>query len=306
MIYKSRCILLSLFLIIILSACSKTGLTPQTVTSKSDPVKTAHPTSTPGQQIEATSNLNLEDVGISLAYPSLWVEEPSPRGFLRYGKDRGFFSLVPLTSGGLSLDALAQVEAGLEDRHFGSDPKVDSIQVAGAEAFKIEPSVDQPDGQAGEGAWGEILIKLPRPVLADGSLVDIFVLQADLSHLDQIASSVVFDPKMVAESLYPASSDSPAAGICGQEDGGIVQINISPEIMPSPRCMQLRGEQLLSIMNQTDEEIQVKLAWYQFMLQPGENLPLNVPLSAYLAPGVHDLLIEGTGSAPELWVLPPK
>lgn len=81
-------------------------------------------------------------------------------------------------------------------------------------------------------------------------------------------------------------ASSPAAGICASFDGLVVAVQILPGI-PDPRCVQVRGDQQLSIKNRTEGTIEVGLGPYHAELAPGQEYLITAPFEAYLAPGVH-------------------
>ena len=74
----------------------------------------------------------------------------------------------------------------------------------------------------------------------------------------------------VTPSLYPADSQEPAAGICGQAITSPVSLAISADV-PSPRCIQITPDQALAVSNQMDAALHVRLGGYEFDLLPGES-----------------------------------
>ena len=83
--------------------------------------------------------------------------------------------------------------------------------------------------------------------------------------------------------------------------GSFVSLSVSPD-MPDPRCVKVTPGQVLSVTNRTDSPLMLKLAWYDFQLDVDETVDLNVPLGAYLTPGVHRLELDH-GSGPEIWLV---
>jgi hypothetical protein len=81
-------------------------------------------------------------------------------------------------------------------------------------------------------------------------------------------------------------ASSPAAGICANFDGLVIAVQILPGI-PDPRCVQVRGDQQLSITNRTEGTIEVGLGPYHAELAPGQEYLITAPFEVYLAPGVH-------------------
>ncbi|MBP1693236.1 MAG: hypothetical protein H6Q37_1119, partial [Chloroflexi bacterium] len=193
---------------------------------------------------------------------------------------------------------VAQSEAQHVLKPFGSNPVVETLQVHGQEARLILPSTDQPKTAANEPAWGELLVRYPRPVLVNHSLVEFFVLYGDVNHIRDLATTIIFgDPPGV----FSADSDTPAAGICADISGSLVTLTISSDV-PSPRCAKIAPSQVISFINMTGSSVTLTLAWYTIPLGPSETFTFDAPVGAFLAPGVHIPTIQGGGNAPELWL----
>jgi hypothetical protein len=295
--------------IVFLISCSQAAsLTPgglqdeQAVATPTPAARLADtPTVTPGSTMTLYQNA---DMALSFEYPAGWQLLDGEPGYERFDGEDGFFRLGAIASGGMSLDALARSETEHTLQPFGANPVVEEVQVAGREARKITPSADQPKTEPGEPAWGEVVVELPMPALVGGFLADYVLFQADLVHLDQIAATMKFDEQPLKQSPYPAESDTPAAGICADYEQPVVNVVISAEMMPDPRCIKVTPRQVLNLVNKAGVEVPLKLGFYELLLQPGEELLLNVPVGKYLAPGVHQLELGVAGSAPEIWLVP--
>lgn len=104
-------------------------------------------------------------------------------------------------------------------------------------------------------------------------------------------------------SLATPFSDSPAAGICDYYPGELVVFEIYPDI-PNPRCARATPEQRLKVINRTEQELRIRIAGYDFTLQPDQEQVIEAELGSYLAPGVHQVSTTaylGQGG-PELWL----
>jgi len=238
-----------------------------------------------------------------LKYPSNWnLIEDTPSS-QRFRGDRGFLEIKSLAGNGMTLDQIAQSELNNELYPFGSTPRIVTQQIGGLEGMVILPSTDQPRLDPTIVAWGKAIVAFPRPVMINNTLYDFFILEADLSNLDAIVSSIIFEDANLAREKFPAESESPASGICAQQAGTTIQVMISTDV-PSPRCIQVEPYQMLKVVNGAGVELEIKLGWYKLSLQPNEERNLNVPVSAYLAPGVHRIeVLKGFGNGPEIWVM---
>ncbi|MGE5297587.1 MAG: hypothetical protein ACM3KM_00290 [Acidobacteriaceae bacterium] len=114
-------------------------------------------------------------------------------------------------------------------------------------------------------------------------------------------------PKNAPEELaiQPADSFIPAAGICMEPDGIYASITINSD-SPNPRCMKVSSEQFLTVINKTDKPTDLKFNGLNIAsdVKPGATFTFNRVFADYLAPGVHDLFINGY--AAEIWVRPSR
>lgn len=102
--------------------------------------------------------------------------------------------------------------------------------------------------------------------------------------------------------LKPPDAHSPAAGVCARAVGAVAMLQINVDT-PSPRCEVVTPEQRLRVVNTTDGPVRVRLAHIAVRLGPRQDLIIDQPFGAYLAPGVHDLAISAyAGGGAELWL----
>jgi hypothetical protein len=148
---------------------------------------------------------------------------------------------------------------------LGSTPSIEALEIAGQPARLIQPSPDQQDLAPDMAGMAELIVRYPVPVLSGRSLSEFFVLDADVGHLRVMADSLSFSRR--AE-LFPADSDTPAAGICEYQEGPNIPLLITVDI-PSLRCVRVRSNQLAEVINTTGAEVSFRLAWYELTLQPG-------------------------------------
>ena len=81
-------------------------------------------------------------------------------------------------------------------------------------------------------------------------------------------------------------SDTPAAGICPGVEGPLVTMTINPD-MPDPRCVTVRSDQRLRIVNGRAEEIHATLFNRSADIAPGGEYTLDASFGELLMPGVH-------------------
>jgi hypothetical protein len=109
--------------------------------------------------------------------------------------------------------------------------------------------------------------------------------------------------------LVPADSDLPAAGSCGSAPGALAVVDANPDT-PQPRCLVVRTDQRLEVVNTSDRfqqpgtEITVTMPGFPSrVLAIGASTVFDRPFGAYLAPGVHRLRISlYSGSGADLWL----
>ena len=100
--------------------------------------------------------------------------------------------------------------------------------------------------------------------------------------------------------LATSVADSPAAGICAEFDTETVTVTIYPDI-PDPRCSLIQPEQKLEVVNAREETLLVSIGRLETELGPGESYLFDQPFGEYLAPGVHQIMVQPCCGA-ELWL----
>jgi hypothetical protein len=107
----------------------------------------------------------------------------------------------------------------------------------------------------------------------------------------------------------PADSHTPAAGACGTADGPVVVKAINPDT-PQPRCTEVRADQRLEVVNDTDKFGQpgkpITVTFADFparRLAVGQSTVFDRPFGDYLEVGVHDLHVDGVAGA-AIWLRP--
>ena len=125
--------------------------------------------------------------GVALEYPAHW--QPRPGYGESYGAEDGFFGLNAVSGEGVPLDEIAQRSAYHKLQPYGSQPRIESLQVQGQPARLILPSADQPEDMKGQ---AELIVLYPQPVTISGEQYRYFVLYADQGHVRQIAETLSF------------------------------------------------------------------------------------------------------------------
>ena len=97
-------------------------------------------------------------------------------------------------------------------------------------------------------------------------------------------------------------ADSPAAGICAsfKEETVRIEIRAWPDGVPDPRCVEVRAEQKLLLVNSAPEPIEFTLGRFHEILSPGETFTAELAFGEYLMPGAHSLHIAPYGG-PEIF-----
>jgi len=80
----------------------------------------------------------------------------------------------------------------------------------------------------------------------------------------------------------------------------MVKVTLNPD-MPDPRCSIVRPDQKLSVINKTQNTLEVSIGRFSASLEPGAEILFDTPFGEYLAPGVHQLLVLPC-CGPELWL----
>jgi hypothetical protein len=86
-------------------------------------------------------------------------------------------------------------------------------------------------------------------------------------------------------------AQSPAAGICASFEGEMVKVTLYADI-PDPRCIKVRPDQKLLVVNNSHNVLQISIGEFSASLEPGEESNINTPFGDYLAAGVHQLMVS--------------
>jgi hypothetical protein len=105
--------------------------------------------------------------------------------------------------------------------------------------------------------------------------------------------------------IEPGAGDYPAAGICGGNAGRVQTVALhSLDYVPQPRCLIIRDQQFLRIVNGMSTSITARLGnRLRVTLAPGRGVTLPEPIGKYLGSGVHSLRFT-PASAAAIWVDP--
>jgi len=113
-------------------------------------------------------------------------------------------------------------------------------------------------------------------------------------------SSIAPPPSGATPSLATPYAQQPAAGICASIEEDLVVITLETDIS-DPRCVKVRADQKLSVVNQTQKDLDVQLGDYEAKLAPGDQVTIDIPFGDYLAAGVHQLKVDPCCGA-EIWL----
>jgi hypothetical protein len=101
-------------------------------------------------------------------------------------------------------------------------------------------------------------------------------------------------------SLATPVASQPAAGICGEAQGTVVTMTIYPDI-PDPRCVVVRADQQLRVVNRREETLEISLGQLTATLEPGAEYTFELPFGRLLLPGVHVLGVSPCCGG-EIWL----
>jgi hypothetical protein len=105
----------------------------------------------------------------------------------------------------------------------------------------------------------------------------------------------------VPPALDPADSATPTAGGCSLASGGTANVVITPDFVPSPRCVVVSHNQSLSFTNRTGQVLHARLGSRTATAPDGSTYTFPGSVGSYLAPGVHKLVFSPASSA-DIWV----
>jgi hypothetical protein len=122
-----------------------------------------------------------------------------------------------------------------------------------------------------------------------------------LGACSQGAAGPASSPTVDAYRATP-EADTPAAGICASIEAETIRIEIRawPDGVPDPRCVAVRAEQKLILLNSAAETIAFTLGRYHGTINPGGSFAIDLPFGQYLAPGAHSLHVTPYGG-PEIF-----
>jgi hypothetical protein len=80
----------------------------------------------------------------------------------------------------------------------------------------------------------------------------------------------------------------------------MIVVTLNPDI-PDPRCTKVRSDQKLTVINHTQNTLQISIGRFTASLEPGKESIIDTPFGEYLAPGVHQLQVSPC-CGPELWL----
>jgi len=149
----------------------------------------------------ATKQLDDPVYRVALAYPDSW--QPVAGYSERYGGSDGFFQISALGGGDWTLAQACENDASHKLQPYGTDPRIEYIQVGGRDACAIWPSADQDPSMEN---LATALVAYPRPVEINGNAYAYFVLAADKDHLLAVASSLRFADEATSGTPVAVSS----------------------------------------------------------------------------------------------------
>lgn len=109
--------------------------------------------------------------------------------------------------------------------------------------------------------------------------------------------------------LAPADRARPSSGFCGTMPGPVALVEVDPGA-PAPRCLVVRPDQRLEVVNSTDREgnrggpLTVRFAnWPRRVVPLHAGSTFDRPFGQYLAPGVHEVRLSPYQGGPaEIWL----
>ncbi len=126
---------------------------------------------------------------IELKYPADWQPKEDFAYTHRYEGEDGFFQLSAISGEGLLIDEVYRFEAYHKLQPYGSQPKIERLEIEGQEARLILPSDDQ--SQEMQSQVG-LIIQYPHPIQISGTTYYYSVLWTDQNHIRKIAETLRF------------------------------------------------------------------------------------------------------------------
>ncbi|MBD2040207.1 hypothetical protein [Microcoleus sp. FACHB-672] len=126
----------------------------------------------------------------TLQYPSHWkLIEGYDTFNTRYGSSNGFFMMSAIQNEGITFEALCAQEASHKLKPYGSNPRIQKLQIQGQQACLILPSKDQNEAMMNQ---AQLIVQAPREIKISGSRYKNFVLVADKYHIRELAKTLKF------------------------------------------------------------------------------------------------------------------
>jgi hypothetical protein len=231
-----------------------------------------------------------DEFGFEVKYPDSYqvvkLSDKSIEGFNIDDSTGGFFFINTYdNSRGLSLSEWAKDDQTTRDLSTWEQISLNSMEGLKSPTLEnIERGLDY-----------DILISKDNKIYEISFRTSAPNVEGKLDVFKQILST--FRSVDAQSSLKPADSQTPATGACADpQSGDLAEIVLqrTPDNVPAPRCLLIRGEQRLQIKNATNETITVILGRVEMTLDPGETKTDNQTFDSYLARGVHGI-----------WMSPP-
>jgi hypothetical protein len=103
-------------------------------------------------------------------------------------------------------------------------------------------------------------------------------------------------------SLEPPDAVGPTAGSCSIERGRVGTVRLGPDFVPQPRCLVVRHDQRLRVVNRSGDAIRPRLGKEMALTIPdGGAVTFRGTVGDHLATGVHRLVFTAA-SAADIWV----
>jgi TolB protein len=127
---------------------------------------------------------------IELKYPSDWQLREEIAFTHKYEGDDGFFQISVISGENLTIDEVCENEAYHKLKPYGSQPKIQKLEVQNQEACLILPSNDQSKPMKNQSA---LIVKYPQPIeIKKLGSYNYFILWADRDHVKKIIKTLKF------------------------------------------------------------------------------------------------------------------
>jgi hypothetical protein len=91
--------------------------------------------------------------------------------------------------------------------------------------------------------------------------------------------------------------------MCAEFEGELVTMSVNPD-MPDPRCVIVKPDQRLRVMNNLESEIESSLGNLSSSILPGDAYTFERTFGELLMPGVHNLGV-GLCCSGSIWLKSP-